>query len=277
MTDWPMPPAPMTTTVWPGCTLARLSTAPVPVTTAQPMRHATSSGTDLSITTACVSLTTVCSLNTPALANWNAFSPPTVNGRGSLPKVSRQCVGWPRSHASHWPQLPSVVSTTWSPTCDLLHRAADLLDDAGALVTHHDRRRERDRAVEHRDVAVAQAGVVDADLDLVRPRPAHLDVVADLELARPDDRSHRRSSRRRAPRVRAQDLSGQAGVLLQLAVEHDGHAVDDGGVRALGLRRPPAGAVGEVVHELLVRRADRVRIEDRRCRRRSPAAARRGR
>ena len=47
ITDWPMPPAPMTTTVWPGCTLARLSTAPVPVTTAQPMRHATSSGTDL--------------------------------------------------------------------------------------------------------------------------------------------------------------------------------------------------------------------------------------
>ena len=44
MTDWPMPPAPMTTTVSPGCTLARLSTAPAPVTTAQPMRQAASSG-----------------------------------------------------------------------------------------------------------------------------------------------------------------------------------------------------------------------------------------
>src|SRR5204863_1783003 len=27
----------------------------------------------------------------------------------------RQWVGWPRSQASHMPQLPSVVSTTWSP------------------------------------------------------------------------------------------------------------------------------------------------------------------
>ena len=37
ITDWPMPPALITTTVSPGCTLARLSTA-APVTTAR-MRH----------------------------------------------------------------------------------------------------------------------------------------------------------------------------------------------------------------------------------------------
>src|SRR3954469_24344165 len=45
--------------------------------------------------------------------------------------------------------------------------------------------------------------------------------------------------------VRPQDVAGQAGVVLQLAVEHDRHAVDDGGLRALGLGRPPSGAVRE--------------------------------
>ncbi len=116
MADWPMPPAPMTTTDWPGCTLARLSTAPAPVTTAQPMRHAALSGTSGSMTTAWVSLTTTCSVNTPVLAKLKAFSPPTVKGRDSRPIVSRQWVGWPRSQAAQRPQLPSVVRTTWSPT-----------------------------------------------------------------------------------------------------------------------------------------------------------------
>ena len=104
MTDCPMPPAPITTTVWPGCTFARLRTAPAPVTTAQPMRQAASSGMSLEITTAWLSATTVRSVNTPALANWKAFSPPTVNGRLSLPIVDLQWVGWPRSQASQRPQ-----------------------------------------------------------------------------------------------------------------------------------------------------------------------------
>src|ERR687897_942848 len=119
MADWPMPPAPTITTVWPGCTLARLSTAPAPVTTAQPIRQAALNGTSGSMTTAWVSVTTTCSVNTPVLAKLNAFSPPTVNGRLSLPIVSRQWVGWPRSQAAQRPQLPSVVSTTWSPTSTL--------------------------------------------------------------------------------------------------------------------------------------------------------------
>ena len=108
----PMPPMPMTMAEVPGRGLARLSTAPVPVSTAQPIRLADASGTSGSMTTAWVSVTTVCSANTPALANWKARSPATVNGALSLPAVSRQWVGWPRSQASHMPQLPSVVSTT---------------------------------------------------------------------------------------------------------------------------------------------------------------------
>src|SRR3954454_2867103 len=117
----PMPPSPMTTADWPCVGLARLNTAPAPVSTAHPMRLADASGTSGSMTTAWVSVTTVYSENTPAFANWNAFSPPTVNGAFSLPgPVSRQWVGWPRSHASHWPQLPRVVRTTWSPTFTLV-------------------------------------------------------------------------------------------------------------------------------------------------------------
>src|SRR5207245_2796890 len=72
----------------------------------------------------------------------------------------------------------------------LADRAADFLDDAGAFVTQHDRCRERDRAVDHRDVAVAHAGVVDANLDLMLLGGADLDVVAHLELTVPDDGPH---------------------------------------------------------------------------------------
>ena len=57
------------------------------------MRQAASNGMSLETTTAWLSDTTVRSVNTPALANWKAFSPPTVNGRLSLPAVSRHIVG----------------------------------------------------------------------------------------------------------------------------------------------------------------------------------------
>ena len=73
--------------------------------------------------------------------------------------VSRQWVGWPRSQAAQRPQLPRVVSTTWSPTATLATASPTWVDDARALVAEDDRGRERDGAVEHRHVAVAQPGV----------------------------------------------------------------------------------------------------------------------
>jgi hypothetical protein len=46
---------------------------------------------------------------------------PPVRYRWSIdPYDCRQWVGWPRSQASHMPQLPSVVSTTWSPGLTLV-------------------------------------------------------------------------------------------------------------------------------------------------------------
>src|SRR4051812_32377723 len=55
-------------------------------------------------------------------------------------------------------------------------------------------------------------------------------------------------------------VSGQA--VGELAVEDDGLAVDDGGLDALAPRLEAAHAAGQVVHELLFPRADRLGIED---------------
>ncbi len=53
---------------------------------------------------------------------------------------------------------------------DLRHRAADPLDDPGALVPKHDRLRNRERLVAHGDVGVADARRHDANQDLVVAR-----------------------------------------------------------------------------------------------------------
>ncbi|MND08753.1 hypothetical protein D3C83_316010 [compost metagenome] len=57
-----MPPRPNTATVLPGCTLAVLITAPMPVVTPQPSRQTFSSGAALLITAVDTSATTVYSL-----------------------------------------------------------------------------------------------------------------------------------------------------------------------------------------------------------------------
>ncbi|MEZ5178713.1 MAG: hypothetical protein R2746_10660 [Acidimicrobiales bacterium] len=68
---------------------------------------------------------------------------------------------------------------------------AHLLHHAGALVAEDHRGRERDGAVDHAHVGVAEAGGVDAHPDLVGADVAHLHVVSDLELPGPHDRLHR--------------------------------------------------------------------------------------
>ena len=138
----PMPPMPITATVSPGRTLARLRTAPIPVTTPHPTRQAALKGTSSGMTTAWFSLTTVSSENTPVFANWNAPSPPTVKGLSKRADVDRQCVGSPRSQAAQWPQLPSVVSTTWSPTATLVTASPTSSTSPAPLVAEHDRRGE---------------------------------------------------------------------------------------------------------------------------------------
>ena len=115
MVERPTPPAPNTATLSPGCTLARLNTEPMPVTTPQAMRHAEVSGTSLSIGTACTSFTTVISANDDVAAKLPAGSPPTVKISRRLPRVLRHQVGLPTEHWSQMPQLETVAMTTWSP------------------------------------------------------------------------------------------------------------------------------------------------------------------
>src|ERR1700733_6791491 len=93
MTLRPTPPTPKTAAVSPGRTLARLSTAPTPVRTPQPMRHADVSGTSLGMRTACTSLTIVTSENTDAAAKLDAGSPLKVKGVDMLPSELLHHVG----------------------------------------------------------------------------------------------------------------------------------------------------------------------------------------
>ncbi len=193
-----MPPTPMTATVSPGRTLARLSTAPVPVTTAQPMRQAASNGTarvdhdrlGVAHDGALGEHAGVGELERLLAADGErpgqaAEGVAAVGRLAAVAGVALAAVAEGREH--------DVVADG-----DLAHADADGLDDAGALVAEHDRRRERDRAVEHRDVGVAEPGALDADDDLAGPGlgVAQLDVVADLQLAGPDEAPHRASNRR---------------------------------------------------------------------------------
>ncbi len=138
----PTPPTPNTAAVSPGRALARFNTAPTPVSTPHPMRHAEDSGTSFGIRTAWTSLTTVTSEKTEAAAKFDAGSPLYVNGVEIFPNVLLHHVGCPVLHARHAPQLASVAITTWSPGFTDRTCVADRLDDAGPLVAEHRWRRE---------------------------------------------------------------------------------------------------------------------------------------
>ena len=70
--------------------------------------------------------------------------------------------------------------------------STDLFDHSRPLVAEHGRGRERDRAVDHRDVAVTQPGGVNPNSHLVGTQVPHLYVVSHLERTGPDNCFHRR-------------------------------------------------------------------------------------
>jgi len=59
------------------------------------------------------------------------------------------------------------------------HAVADLLDDAGALVSEHARQREGDEPLANAEVRVAQPGRHDPDKDLAALRTVDLDLLED--------------------------------------------------------------------------------------------------
>src|SRR5204863_558311 len=64
----------------------------------------------------------------------------------------------------------------------MAHAGADLYDDAGRLMTEDGGERERDAAVQHVQIGVADAAVRDPHLHLARPRPFDVQVVDDEEI-----------------------------------------------------------------------------------------------
>ena len=175
-------------------TLARLNTAPMPVTTPQPTRAADVNGTSSSIFTHCVSRTSVCSPNALVEAKLQIRSPSIVNGCVRAPSVLRQRAGCPSPQALHRPHEARVAMRMWSPSCTWVTAEPTLSTipapswphTAGAGTTVVEAGHEA-------DVAVAEPGRRHLDDDLAWARVAHLQVVDQLGLrAVVDDSSHPR-------------------------------------------------------------------------------------
>ena len=164
----PMPPTPMTSTLWPWVTLARLNTAPTPVMTPQPSSDATSKGTSLLIGTAWRAFTTVCSVNAPMLANWKHLAVALTERRRHLADRLRGSAWACRCRRPRRRRSSTASRSRRDRRCSRpVTSGPTSLDDARALVAEHHRRRERDGAVDHAHVAVAHAGGLDLDPHLV--------------------------------------------------------------------------------------------------------------
>ena len=104
MTLRPTPPTPNTAQVSPCPRFVRFHTDPMPVSTPQPIRHATDRSMSSSILTHWMPLTTVCSAKNDAAAKFHAASPPTVNGWLALAMLLRHHAGRPVLHHLQAPQ-----------------------------------------------------------------------------------------------------------------------------------------------------------------------------
>src|SRR6185369_4808519 len=123
MTFSPTPPAPNTTIDAPASTLAVLITAPTPVITPHPTRHAASSGAASRIGTAPCSATTVYSLNDDTPPRWCTAVPfcekrvvPSRIAPATAP-IAATSQRWksPRPQKKQVPHYGTHERTTWSP------------------------------------------------------------------------------------------------------------------------------------------------------------------
>ena len=191
MTLRPTPPTPKTAAVSPGRTRARLSTAPTPVRTPQPMRQADVSGTSFGILTAWTSWTTVDSAKTDAAAKLYAGCPLNVNGVSMLPERPAAPGRVPGAARPAGAAVGQGGDDDVVADLDRTDLGADRLDDAGPLVAEDDRRRERDRPVDDRQVGVADPGRPDPHPDLLGPGVADRQLLGDLHaVGGVDDPSH---------------------------------------------------------------------------------------
>ena len=153
-----MPPVPMTTTVSPRSTLARLSTAPTPVSTPQPISAAEVSGMSVG------DLHRLHGLDDGPLGEGGVGGEleqrlaPRENGCRGIPIALRHIVGRPRSHSAQAPQLASVDSATWSPGATWVTPAPTASTTPAPSCPSTTGTRERNGPVHDRQVAVAQPG-----------------------------------------------------------------------------------------------------------------------
>ena len=109
--------------------------------------------------------------------------PRAASRRCSPPLPARTARARPARQGSQSPQVGTKARTTWSPTSKPETPVADLDDLARRLVAEHHRHHARARAVDDREVGVAEAGGADAHQELARPGPGQVEL-DDLERAR---------------------------------------------------------------------------------------------
>ena len=162
-----------------GRTLAVSIAAPTPVITAQPMRQARDSGMSSSIFTAAEACTTVRSAKAPTPLKRAIFL--AILGEANVAALLCQTdagvaqVGRAGAAIGAVAAVPHPRQDHMVTFAQVVHRAADLLDDARAFVAQHHGRRIGQVAAQHRQVRVADAGGGEAHHDLVVRRLDELD------------------------------------------------------------------------------------------------------
>ena len=160
----PTPPRPTTATDWPGSTLAVLTTAPTPVSTAQPNSAASSSGRSGSILTQDSRAATAWVAKAETPRRWLTGSAWNESRRSPESSVPAAFALAPGSHSAGRPPRTgrSGRSSGRTPARrDRRRRGRSprrpRLDNSRRLVAERHRHRTRPRAVDHRQVRMAEA------------------------------------------------------------------------------------------------------------------------
>ena len=120
----PTPPRPTIATDWPAFRPDVLTTAPTPVSTAQPKSAACSKTMSLSMRTSEVRETTACPANAETPTWWNIgwpwllsrIAPPSSVPAPFAAAPGSHSAGRPSAQGTQWPQDGMNTITTWSPT-----------------------------------------------------------------------------------------------------------------------------------------------------------------
>ena len=173
-TDWPTPPQPITVTVAPGFTAAVLSAAPTPVVTPHPMSASCSAGRSVSTFTSIDSSTVISSANVP-----RPLMPMTLAPSVTVTLADHRVRAHLLAQLRLVAQAEEAVAAGGDERGDdgvALRHPGDLGADrqhrARALVPEDRRGREREAAVRHAQVRVADATGVDVHEDVARARSA---------------------------------------------------------------------------------------------------------